>query len=99
MTGSLKYLIHYMNDNKYQLEDCVSNCDLYDRLKKLIHGDKTEEEIALNLLEYIDTYPDYLTFKQFFVYVCKSGQYAVFRRSQSIFSRLLDEHNREYLEK
>ena len=97
MTGSLKYLIHYKNDNKFQydIKNCVSNCNLLDRLKKLVNDDIPEDQKALNLFEFIDNTVGYIEFKSFFVYVCKSGQYSVYRRNTFTFMKLIEDHNYE----
>lgn len=97
MSASLKYLIHYKNDDKvqYDIENVVSNCDLLNKLKAMVLDDTPESEKALTLGSYIIEYPGILPFEQFFFYVCKSNQYSVYRRDASTFKYLLERHNEQ----
>ena len=100
LNSSLKYLIHFKNDEKYQysIDNVISNCNLFDRLKKLTFEDKTEDEKAYSLFEFISTFEGFLNFNDFFAYVCKTGQYSVYRRDSFTFCKLIDLHNKKFVD-
>lgn len=93
---SLMYLIHYNNEDKYQYDISEVLGTLKPKLERLIlNKDKSEEEIILELMHIIKVYPTHLTITDFVEYVCSKGLYSHYRRSQSTFKLLIDEHNYE----
>lgn len=93
---SLMYLIHYNNENKYQYDISEVLGTLKSKLERLIlNKDKSEEEIIQELLYFIKVYPTHLSITDFVEYVCTKGLYSHYRRSQSTFKMLIEEHNYE----
>lgn len=92
--NALEYLIHYNDDTKeqYDIEDVKGN--LKGQLKKIIENDgKSENDKALELTEFIRTYPGQLDEFTFVQYCCSIGMWSVFRRASFIYIRLIDKHN------
>lgn len=91
---SLMYLIHYNNEDKFQYDISEVFGPLKPKLERLIiNKDKSEEEIVMELLYFIRVYPTHLTITDFVDYVCSKGLYSHYRRSQSTFKMLIEEHN------
>lgn len=96
MNTSLKYLIHYGYDDKYQYpveEVSYTDKKLYDKLLKLIENDTPESEKALSLMDFITEYKGNLSYMVFFRYACAINMYDVARRGQTLFLKLIEEHN------
>lgn len=97
LTASLKYLIHYKNDSKFQysVEECISNCDLIDRLKKITYNDLSEDEKITDLITFIENFDGHIDILIFYKYVASIGMWDILRRSATLILRLIDEHNRK----
>lgn len=97
---SLEYLIHLNNEEKYQYDIKEVQGTLKSRLERLIlNKDKSEEEIVIELLTYIRS-QNHIRLTDFVRYVCEKGLYSYYRRSQSTFKIIIEEHNYEiYQEK
>lgn len=98
--GSLRYLIHYGRDDKYQYSaDDVKSMDdeLYRRFLKAVNNDMSEEEKVESIEEYIDKSGCYLTLKQLGSYVRKINKWDAFRRNMTYFRAILEEHNRKFV--
>lgn len=94
LENALEYLIHFNDDSKeqYDIEEVHGN--LKAQLKKIIASDgKDENEKALELADFIRTYPIELDEFIFIQYVCSVGMWDVFRRASVIYLRLIDKHN------
>lgn len=94
LENALEYLIHFNDDTKeqYDIEEVQGN--LKSKLKQIMANDgKDENEKALELTEFINTYPGPLNEFIFIQYVCSVGMWDVFRRGSYIFLRLIDKHN------
>jgi len=94
LDNALEYLIHFNDDTKeqYDIEEVQGN--LKSQLKRIIANDgKDENEKALELTEFINTYPGPLNEFIFIQYVCSVGMWDVFRRASIIYLRLIDKHN------
>lgn len=99
LNNILCYLIHYKEDNKYHydLSDVKGSANFKDKLNKVIKSiDLSEEDRVLSIIEYLHSCKYYVSFTSLVDFVLKNGLWSDFRRSASIFSKLLDEHNAIY---
>lgn len=91
---ALQYLIHYNEPDKFQysVEDVYGG--LRKRLKESIaKNEKSEGEKVCDLIEYIEKQEERITIKAFASYCASNGYWAEFRRSASIFIKIIEEHN------
>lgn len=93
---ALQYLIHYNDFDKKQYDiSCVVG-PLVDRLKiSLNKKERTEDEEAKIIIDYIDNQSEIISFTKFAKYCVDNGYWATFRRGQNIFRILINEHNDE----
>lgn len=94
--GSLKYLIHFGYDNKYQysVDEVKSNSpQLKRRFEDLVNKDTPEVEKVIALQDYIDSCMTRITMSQLSRYAQKINQWDAFRRNYSLFRDLVAEHN------
>ena len=95
LEGILTYLIHLNDKSKYQysIDDVVGSNALLTKLKKAIKNNGLEEENkVLELIQYIDN-SEVITYTRFIKYACSIGRFDVVRRSQYLFTKIIDEHN------
>ena len=91
---ALEYLIHYNDIGKYQYDISEVFGNLKVRLNILINkNEKTEGEKVIELIEYIDRSVGFIATEDFARYCAINGKWDIFRRSGSIFIRMIDEHN------
>ena len=92
--NALQYLIHYNDQNKaqYTIEEVQGTLKtkLIESINKI---EKSEGEKVVELLEFITQREDSVTVTEFASYCAKNGYWAEFRRSGSIFCKILEEHN------
>lgn len=92
--NALQYLIHY-NDNEkaqYTIEEVQGN--LKTKLKESISKvEKSEGEKVCELIEYIESQEEKITIKNFANFCASNGYWAEFRRSATIFIKIIEEHN------
>lgn len=93
---ALQYLIHYNEPDKKQYDiSCVVG-SLVDRLKvSLNKKERTEDEEAKILIDYIINQSEIISFTKFAQYCVNNGYWATYRRGQNIFRLLITEHNDE----
>lgn len=90
---SLLYLIHYGNSDKEEYFKEEVKGPLKNKLELLLlKKTSTEEDIIISLLNYIKS-QDYLTITDFVTFTCSCGLYSYYRRSQSTFKSIIEEHN------
>ena len=95
--NALQYLIHYNDSNKAQYTIDEVQGTLKPRLIESINkGEKSEGEKVIELIEYIDSSQSKISIREFASYCAKQGYWAEFRRSASIFIKILDEHNSRF---
>lgn len=98
LENSLKYLIHYNDQDKYQYDVNDVEGTLKNKLLELLEfSDMTESEKFLELVEFIHKYPTSLSLHDFLEYVCSSSLFSVYRRSAMTFNQLIKEHNIELI--
>lgn len=91
---ALMYLIHYNDKDKVQYHIDEVKGNLKKRLKIAINkDDKTEQEKAQILIDYILGTDIEIRFTDIVNYACALGYYDVLRRSPSIFKSLIEEQN------
>ena len=95
--NALQYLIHYNDSDKaqYSIDEVLGNLKqkLVESINKL---DKSEGEKVLELIEYIETQDQRISIKSFANFCAQQGYWAEFRRSASIFIKIIDEHNQKF---
>lgn len=92
LNSALRYLIHADNPDKYQYSlECVGGT-LKSKLEKLL-GDVSEEAQVLQLINFLDSTPCKVTYRDFLVFACENGLYSCFRRLGYGMKLLLDSHN------
>lgn len=94
---ALQYLLHYNDTDKVQYSiDEVQGSMLPKLRESIARDEKSEGEKVVDLLEFIDSIESKVSVRAFAQYCAKNGYWAEFRRSASIFMRVIDEHNSEY---
>ena len=92
--NALLYLIHYNDNDKaqYDIEEVQGN--LKNRIREIINkSEKSEGEKVNELFDFIDSRDSYITTRDFGRYCSQNGYWSEYRRSASIFHRIIDEHN------
>lgn len=95
LENALEYLIHFNDDSKeqYTLEQVKGN--LKKKLQKIMLNDgKDEEDKVQELVDFIMTYKGHLRVTDFSYYCLSIGMWSTYRRSASIFGKLIEEHNK-----
>ena len=96
--NALEYLIHYNDDTKEQYDIETVKGSLKRRLKQLIENDgKSENEKALELIEFIEKFPKEIDTIVFAKYCASVGMWDVMRRAWGLYIRLIDEHNQRFI--
>lgn len=95
---SIRYLIHMDQPKKYQynFEDIETNIE---DIKKYFNSDKNETQEIKQILEFIYTTDRYLYYHEVLEYVIFENIYSTYRRAGNNINKLIDEHNRLFLEK
>ena len=97
LTNALLYLLHYndMDKAQYDIDEVFGN--MKTRLNEAINEkEKSEGEKVVELIDYIHNYNGKMTVTQFAHYCAKNGYWAEFRRSGSIFCKIIEEKNSVY---
>lgn len=97
--GALRYLIHFNRDDKYQYDPSeVKSIDekLMARFIKSVNQEMSEEEKVEKIEDFIDNATGVIEMNRLEKYVRKINKWDAFRRNQSYFRAILDEHNRKY---
>lgn len=92
--NALQYLIHYNDTDKaqYSVDEVFGN--LKSKLVESINKvEKSEGEKVVELIQFIKEYEGKLTVTEFAPYCAINGYWAEFRRSGSIFCKMIEEHN------
>lgn len=90
------YLIHWNEETKhqYELEECFGTNKLKNLLLKVTQEEqKTESEKVLELIEWITNADRYMSITDFARVCAATDRWDIFRRSASIFLKILDETN------
>lgn len=97
LDNALQYLIHYNDTDKaqYTVDEVTGNLKtkLVESINKV---EKSEGEKVTELIEFIEEYDGTLKITDFAKYCAMNGYWAEFRRSGSIFCKIIDEHNQRY---
>ena len=95
---ALEYLIHLNDADKYQYTFDDVTGTMNTRLKQLMsQSDKSEGEKVVELIEYIENQEGHISIKDFSKYCAVNGYWSEFRRSGSIFLKVIEEHNRKVM--
>jgi len=92
--NALMYLIHYNDKEKalYTIDEVQGN--LKKRLAEIINKiEKSEGEKVFELIEHIEQQDKIITIKDFASYCAQNGYWSEFRRSATIFIKIIEEHN------
>lgn len=96
VNSSLKYLIHYNDDNKYNydMNDVQSNSEkLKRRFLDLVSKDTPETDKMVSIYEFIHKQNDYIDFNILFKYAVKNNIWDAYRRNYAIIKDLVSDHN------
>lgn len=97
---ALEYLIHYNEELKHQYDIGEVKGNLKQKLVNFLARDgRDENEKAFELIGFIYNYNGYLSIKEFSLHCASVGMWSEFRRSSSIYMRMIDEHNLIYKNK
>ncbi len=102
VNSSLKYLIHYGDDNKFQYEpkEVDSNSDSFkNRFLDLVTKDIKESDKVLSIYEFINGVKKPINVNMLFKYVQKHNLWDAYRRNYAIIKDLTYQHNGEILGK
>lgn len=93
-----RYLCHLDNPEKteYDKDEISSNVKIL--VNKYCSKDKETQDV-LSIYEYIYSIDKYLYHHEIFEYAIRNEIYANYRRNATIISRLVDEHNKLFLER
>lgn len=97
--GSLRYLIHFGRDDKYQYtpEDVHSlDDDLYARFMKSVNKELSEEEKVESIEEFLNEHDCVVEMQSLGAHVRKKGTWDAFRRNYQYFKTILEEHNNKF---
>ena len=91
----LLYLVHYNNKEKYQYSIDEVTGTLKDRLYTFLSNNIENESQCIKLiLEFFNNSNYAISLSDFIIYLVNNNLWSYYRRSQTTFLRLLDEHNR-----
>lgn len=99
---ALAYLIHFNEENKYQYavnEVFGSEKAIKALIKATGDAQLSESEKIMELLEIIETSDKKIDLMGFSKFAAKSDRWDIFRRSATIFLKLIEEHNKFLIEK
>lgn len=94
----IRYLVHQDNQEKYQYEIENIKTDMWEEIEKYFQNDSESYDILL-IYEFIYTIDRYLYFQEVLEYVLKNNLYASYRRGANIINRIVEEHNKLFLER
>lgn len=95
--NALMYLLHYNDKDKTQYDFEEVKGTLKQRLVQAINSaNKNEGEKVGELLQYINEYRGKIYISDFANYCATNGYWSEFRRSATIFLKIIDEHNTRY---
>ena len=95
--NAIQYLIHYNDSDKaqYTVEEVQGN--LKQKLVESINKvEKSESEKVVELIEFIERQENRISIKAFASYCASQGYWSEFRRSATIFIKIIDEHNQRF---
>lgn len=96
VNSSLKYLIHYKDDNKfnYNPEEVQSNSEkLKRRFLDLVSKDTPETDKVVAIYEFIQSQSGYIDANILFKYAVKNNIWDAYRRNYAIIKDLVNNHN------
>lgn len=96
VNSSLKYLIHFGDDNKYNYdkEEVQSNSEkLKRRFLDLVSKDTPETDKMIGIYEFIQGQNDYIDPNILFKYAVKNNIWDAYRRNYAIIKDLVNNHN------
>lgn len=97
--AALQYLIHWNEETKEHYDFGDVKGPLRKKLKKLLDDEVVPQSTkAQQIIKYIDS-SGYLSAYQLTMACCELDLWDVFRRSSSLFLRILDDHNEPYTRK
>lgn len=95
--GALLYLIHFRDSSKFQYDISEVQGSLKIRLAELLEKyGKGESERVVELFNFLDSVNGFISVREFSRWCAENGYWDIYRRSASIFLKVLDEHNARY---
>ena len=97
--NALLYLIHFNDSDKEQYDIALVKGTLQNRLKQEVSKiDKTEGEKVLELIDFIDSIAEPITYNELIRYCASNGYFSELRRSSVLWVKALEEHNSKFRE-
>lgn len=97
LDNSLMYLLHFNEPNKYQYDYSLVDGSLKNRLASAINNhNKSEGEKVSELISEIMCSSEKITITSFAQFCAKHGYWSEFRRSATIFLKIIEEHNSKF---
>lgn len=94
--NAILYLMHYNDNDKAQYTEEEVFGTRKQKLHELLNkNDETEGERIIKMIEMLEEC-GYMTVTDFAKWCAKEGYWAEFRRSGTIFCKILEEHNSKY---
>lgn len=91
---ALEYLIHLNDPDKYQYSIDKVIGSLKNKLILLIENKNISESEKVQLIiDFLKSYDKTLSYTDFIEFIISNNFYSTFRRSATMFSKILDEHN------
>ena len=95
--NAIQYLIHYNDSDKVQYNVDEVKGNLKQKLVESINKiEKSEGEKVVELIEYIEKQDKKISIKAFASFCAQQGYWSEFRRSATIFIKIIDEHNARF---
>lgn len=92
--GAIEYLIHFNNPEKYQYTIDEVSGPLKSQLEEFVNNaGKTEGEKIIEMFNWIDDRKRCISYSEFYRSMAELGYWDTLRRSGSLVTRYLDEHN------
>lgn len=95
--NAIQYLIHYNDSDKAQYTVDEVQGSLKQKLVESINKvEKSEGEKVIELIDFIENNNARISIKEFASYCAQQGYWSEFRRSATIFIKIIEEHNQKF---
>lgn len=95
--NAIQYLIHYNDNDKAQYNIDEVSGNLKQKLVESINKvEKSEGEKVIELIDFIEKNDARISIKEFASYCAQQGYWSEFRRSATIFIKIIEEHNSKF---
>lgn len=102
LDGAIRYLVHEDSPDKFKYDvdsDLKYSEDNKSLVKKAFNVGLSEDDRALLILDFIDSCSEYVTLFSVYRFAMSIGIYSDLRRMGVLAIRLIDEHNKQIIDK